>query len=67
MGLSACAETMIGIPNTLKGLSCGEQKRLAFASEVRQTFFEEHIDCIEEQILIFFAFLFLLLANNTTE
>ncbi|GMS88735.1 hypothetical protein PENTCL1PPCAC_10910 [Pristionchus entomophagus] len=34
MGLSTCAETMIGIPNTLKGLSCGEQKRLAFASEI---------------------------------
>ncbi|KAK6740893.1 hypothetical protein RB195_009007 [Necator americanus] len=34
MGLSGCADTMIGIPNSVKGLSCGEMKRLAFASEI---------------------------------
>ncbi|KJH51355.1 ABC transporter, ATP-binding protein [Dictyocaulus viviparus] len=34
MGLTACAETLIGVPNSLKGLSCGEMKRLAFASEI---------------------------------
>uniref|UniRef100_A0A915BJQ1 ABC transporter domain-containing protein n=1 Tax=Parascaris univalens TaxID=6257 RepID=A0A915BJQ1_PARUN len=34
MGLSACANTMIGTPNGLKGLSGGEKKRLSFASEV---------------------------------
>ncbi|PIO61200.1 hypothetical protein TELCIR_17285, partial [Teladorsagia circumcincta] len=34
MGLSGCADTMIGIPGSVKGLSCGEQKRLAFASEI---------------------------------
>ncbi|KIH51749.1 hypothetical protein ANCDUO_18158 [Ancylostoma duodenale] len=34
MGLSGCADTLIGIPNSVKGLSCGEMKRLAFASEI---------------------------------
>lgn len=34
MGLSACASTVIGTPNGLKGLSGGEKKRLSFASEV---------------------------------
>ena len=34
MGLQKCADTVIGIPNQLKGLSCGEKKRLAFASEI---------------------------------
>ncbi|CAB3402936.1 unnamed protein product [Caenorhabditis bovis] len=34
MGLQKCADTIIGIPNQLKGLSCGEKKRLAFASEI---------------------------------
>ncbi|VDM78693.1 unnamed protein product, partial [Strongylus vulgaris] len=33
MGLTNCADTIIGIPNSAKGLSCGEMKRLAFASE----------------------------------
>ncbi|WKY00959.1 hypothetical protein Q1695_015177 [Nippostrongylus brasiliensis] len=33
MGLSDCADGMIGIPNSIKGLSCGEKKRLSFASE----------------------------------
>ncbi|KAK5982721.1 hypothetical protein GCK32_017984, partial [Trichostrongylus colubriformis] len=28
-----CADTKIGIPGSVKGLSCGEQKRLSFASE----------------------------------
>ncbi|VDM58504.1 unnamed protein product [Angiostrongylus costaricensis] len=34
MGLIDCAETLIGIPNTAKSLSCGEMKRLAFATEI---------------------------------
>ncbi|PIC41623.1 hypothetical protein B9Z55_008975 [Caenorhabditis nigoni] len=34
MGLQKCADTVIGIPNQLKGLSCGEKKRLSFASEI---------------------------------
>ncbi|PAV62128.1 hypothetical protein WR25_07524 [Diploscapter pachys] len=34
MGLTNCANTPIGIPNSVKGLSCGEMKRLAFASEI---------------------------------
>ncbi|CAJ0942087.1 unnamed protein product, partial [Mesorhabditis belari] len=34
MGLSKCSDTMIGVPHRVKGLSCGEQKRLAFASEI---------------------------------
>ncbi|KHJ89732.1 ABC transporter, ATP-binding protein [Oesophagostomum dentatum] len=34
MGLSGCADTMIGIPGSIKGLSCGEMKRLSFASEI---------------------------------
>lgn len=34
MGLKKCADTVIGIPNQLKGLSCGEKKRLSFASEI---------------------------------
>ncbi|CAD6187882.1 unnamed protein product [Caenorhabditis auriculariae] len=34
MGLRNCASTLIGVPNSVKGLSCGEKKRLAFASEI---------------------------------
>lgn len=33
-GLRKCRDTMIGVPGRIKGLSGGEQKRLAFASEV---------------------------------
>lgn len=29
-----CADTVIGIPGRLRGISGGEKKRLAFASEV---------------------------------
>lgn len=32
--LTHCADTMIGWPHRLKGISGGERKRLAFASEV---------------------------------
>lgn len=35
MGLNKCADVMIGIPGKIKGISGGEKKRLAFASEVR--------------------------------
>jgi len=34
LGLMKCAETLIGIPGRLKGISGGEKKRLSFASEV---------------------------------
>ncbi|XP_060528288.1 ABC transporter G family member 5-like [Cylas formicarius] len=34
MNLNKCANTCIGIPGRLKGISGGEQKRLSFASEV---------------------------------
>ncbi|KAK2701231.1 protein white-like isoform X2 [Artemia franciscana] len=34
LGLSKCADTLIGIPGRLKGISGGEMKRLAFASEL---------------------------------
>ncbi|XP_078572713.1 protein white-like [Branchiostoma floridae x Branchiostoma japonicum] len=34
MGLSKCADTKIGTPGRKKGISGGEMKRLAFASEV---------------------------------
>nr|CAD2168985.1 unnamed protein product [Meloidogyne enterolobii] len=34
LGLKNCANTLIGWPNRLKGLSGGERKRLAFASEI---------------------------------
>ncbi|XP_067649104.1 protein white-like [Haliotis asinina] len=34
LGLSSCAETQIGTPGRTKGISGGEMKRLAFASEV---------------------------------
>uniref|UniRef100_A0A0K0DJL0 ABC transporter domain-containing protein n=1 Tax=Angiostrongylus cantonensis TaxID=6313 RepID=A0A0K0DJL0_ANGCA len=34
MGLIDCAETLIGISNTVRGLSCGEMKRLAFATDM---------------------------------
>lgn len=34
LGLSKCSETMIGFPGRIKGISGGEMKRLAFASEV---------------------------------
>ncbi|ODM89457.1 Protein white, partial [Orchesella cincta] len=34
MGLTSCADTVIGIPGRLKGLSGGQQKRLSVASEV---------------------------------
>lgn len=35
MDLADCQHTIIGIPNRRKGISVGEKKRLAFASEVR--------------------------------
>jgi len=34
MGLNKCADVMIGIPGKINGISGGEKKRLAFASEV---------------------------------
>ncbi|KAJ7318627.1 ATPase [Desmophyllum pertusum] len=34
LGLMKCADTVIGIPGRLRGISGGEKKRLAFASEV---------------------------------
>jgi len=35
MGLNKCADVMIGVPGKITGISGGEKKRLAFASEVR--------------------------------
>lgn len=32
--MKKCADTVIGIPGRLRGISGGEKKRLAFASEV---------------------------------
>ncbi|XP_065827732.1 protein white-like isoform X3 [Oscarella lobularis] len=34
MGLEKCKDTVIGIPGKMKGISGGEKKRLAFASEI---------------------------------
>ena len=34
LGLKKCEKTMIGIQGRIKGISGGEMKRLAFASEV---------------------------------
>nr|XP_053649648.1 protein white-like [Cherax quadricarinatus] len=34
LGLTKCAETKIGVPGRIKGISGGEMKRLAFACEV---------------------------------
>ncbi|KHN71601.1 ABC transporter ATP-binding protein/permease wht-1 [Toxocara canis] len=34
LGLGKCENTLIGVPNRLKGISCGECKRLAFACEI---------------------------------
>ena len=34
LGLTKCANTLIGIQGRIKGISGGESKRLAFASEV---------------------------------
>ncbi|CAL8147556.1 unnamed protein product [Orchesella dallaii] len=34
LGLTKCADTLIGIPGRIKGISGGEMKRLSFASEV---------------------------------
>ncbi|XP_031575212.1 protein white-like isoform X2 [Actinia tenebrosa] len=34
LGLVKCADTLIGIPGRMRGISGGEKKRLAFASEV---------------------------------
>uniref|UniRef100_A0A915Q3K2 ABC transporter domain-containing protein n=1 Tax=Setaria digitata TaxID=48799 RepID=A0A915Q3K2_9BILA len=34
LGLKRCETTLIGITNRLKGISCGESKRLAFACEI---------------------------------
>ncbi|XP_014681141.1 PREDICTED: protein white-like isoform X1 [Priapulus caudatus] len=34
LGLKKCENTLIGVPGRLKGISGGEKKRLAFASEV---------------------------------
>lgn len=39
LGLKKCADTTIGNPERgIKGISGGERKRLAFASEVREIF-----------------------------
>ena len=35
LSLTKCAETYIGIPGRLRGISGGEKKRLSFASEVK--------------------------------
>ena len=34
LGLTKCADTYIGNPGKIKGISGGEMKRLSFASEV---------------------------------
>lgn len=34
LGLTKCANTLIGNPQRTRGISGGERKRLAFASEV---------------------------------
>jgi ABC-type multidrug transport system ATPase subunit len=34
LGLAKCQDTRIGVPGLIKGISGGEKKRLAFASEV---------------------------------
>lgn len=34
LGLVKCADTLIGIPGRMRGISGGEKKRLSFASEV---------------------------------
>uniref|UniRef100_A0A183HY08 ABC2_membrane domain-containing protein n=1 Tax=Onchocerca flexuosa TaxID=387005 RepID=A0A183HY08_9BILA len=34
LGLKRCETTLIGVTNRLKGISCGESKRLAFACEI---------------------------------
>jgi len=34
MGLEKCQNTIIGLPGTVKGISGGERKRLAFAEKV---------------------------------
>uniref|UniRef100_A0A0R3RVG3 ABC transporter domain-containing protein n=1 Tax=Elaeophora elaphi TaxID=1147741 RepID=A0A0R3RVG3_9BILA len=34
LGLKKCETTLIGVTNRLKGISCGESKRLAFACEI---------------------------------
>lgn len=34
LGLKKCADTVIGIPGRLRGISGGEIKRLSFASDV---------------------------------
>ncbi|KAK7066128.1 ATPase activity protein [Halocaridina rubra] len=36
LSLNKCADTLIGIPGRLKGISGGETKRLAFACEVSE-------------------------------
>lgn len=36
LGLNKCANTRIGIPGRIKGISGGEKKRLAFACEVSE-------------------------------
>ena len=33
-GLTKCADTFIGIPGRLQGISGGEKRRLSFASEL---------------------------------
>ena len=35
MGLHKCKDTLIGIPGKIKGISGGEKKRLAVASQAR--------------------------------
>ena len=55
LGLSKCADTKIGIPGVDKGLSGGEKKRLAFASEV--IFFSYSHMNLEVGILFILKFL----------
>ena len=39
LGLMKCQNVLIGVPGVTKGLSGGERKRLAFASQVILPFF----------------------------
>lgn len=54
LGLRKCANTTIGNPERgIKGISGGERKRLAFASEVRRVF--KHQQIISNEIFTYFV------------
>lgn len=56
LGLKKCQDTQIGTPGVMKGISGGEKKRLAFASEVTHTFYPSRIAFKHFYLFILFIY-----------